>query len=482
MAHLGAIWADLVGRANAGRCDTILRQQLSAADYARYVGADARTVLHREVRAAELAGYDPEELLARAVRLRPLDDTGGRGGADDVARVLHSRVRELAGSGTPRALTYAERTPWTGDPDIHRYLHELAGLMDQRTIDLGQRAAANPPAWALAHLGPVPDDPLQRDEWAAHAGTVAAYRERYGRTDPREAIGREPAAPEARADWHAALAALGIPREQAAITAASTGELWARRARYERELAWAPPHVGTDLRATAHARREHATQATLTRARARTADRRLRAEQRARAQAHQQLADSLERREAILSDIDNQRERWHNTTAQARASAQEATEELRRRFPDADLRPFHEHVREGAQATEEAQPGTLQRAVTAVQPERTGVELRRAADLAHEARCRLDERRAQVHRDAQLKRQRQADEASPDRWPHRDPGYDLAAMQRRLAERTAAQLAAQDFRAAVPDLAAARRWAEPLHEQPGRRPRQAEREEPEATL
>lgn len=51
-----------------------------------------------------------------------------------------------------------------------------------------------------------------------------------------------------RADWHAARAALGITREQAGITAASTGELWARRARYERELTWAPPHVGDDLR------------------------------------------------------------------------------------------------------------------------------------------------------------------------------------------------------------------------------------------
>jgi hypothetical protein len=319
LAHLGAIWADLVGRVVADRYDSIVSRELSAADYCRYVGAEARATLHRQVRAAELAGHDPAELLHRAVRLRPLDDSSGRGRAEDVTKVLHWRVRELASRDAPRPATYTQRTPRSGDPQIDCYLHELAALMDQRTIDLGDRAAAGPPAWALERLGPVPDDPLRRQEWAARAGTAAAYRERYGRADPRDVIGREPAAPEARADWHAARAALGITREQAQVAAASTGELWARRARYERELAWAPPHVGADLRATSLARREHATQATIIRAHARTADQHERTERLSRAQAHQQLADSLERREAILSDIDAQRARWHDATAQARA-------------------------------------------------------------------------------------------------------------------------------------------------------------------
>jgi hypothetical protein len=267
LAHLGAIWADLAGRAAAACCDAIVSRELGTADQRSYARSQARAALHRQVRAAELAGHDPAALLSRAVRLRPLDSTCGLGRAEDVARVLHSRVRELAGPDAPRPATYAERTPPAGDPQIDRYLHELAALMDQRTIDLGERAAADPPGWALEHLGPVPEDPLQRHEWAVRAGTAAAYRERHGRTDPRDAIGREPAAPEARADWSAARAALGIPRRQAQVAAASTGELWARRARYERELAWAPAHVSDDLRATALTQREHATQATLLRAR-----------------------------------------------------------------------------------------------------------------------------------------------------------------------------------------------------------------------
>jgi hypothetical protein len=42
--------------------------------------------------------HDPAQLLARAVHMRPLDDTSGRGRAD-IAKVLNSRVRELARSG-----------------------------------------------------------------------------------------------------------------------------------------------------------------------------------------------------------------------------------------------------------------------------------------------------------------------------------------------------------------------------------------------
>jgi hypothetical protein len=482
LAHVGAIWTDLVGRAVAARYDAILSQELTATDHDRYIDADARATLHRQIRAAELAGHDPAELLSQAVRLRPLDDTSGRGRAEDIAKVLHSRIRELAGPDAPRAATYAQRTPRTGDPQIDRYLSELAALMDQRTIDLGDRAAADPPTWTLDHLGPVPDDPIQWHDWATRAGTAAAYRERYGHADPHNAIGREPAAPEARADWHAARAALGISREQTELAAASTGQLWAHRVRYERELAWAPPHVGTDLRATALARREHATQARLARAGARTGDANQRAERRARAQAHQQLADSLELREMILSDIDTQRTRWHEATAQTLADARDATDELRRRLPDANLRPFHDQARERARAAERPQPAAGRRTARAIQSELTSTDLRRAAELAELARRTLDERQAQSQRNADLERQRQADEPSPDRWPHRDPGYQLDAVRRRQTERTAAQLAAQDFRTAVPDLSGGRNCTQPEYQRPSGQPRQIERDEPEATL
>ena len=70
----------------------------------------------------------------------------------------------------------------------------------------------------------------------------------------------------------------------------------------------------------------------------------------------------------------------------------------------------------------------------------------------------------------------------PSRWPHRNPGYDLAAMQQRQAKHTPARVAAQDFPTSVPDLTRARDWPEPSHDQPSRHPRQAERDGPEAAL
>jgi hypothetical protein len=479
LAHLGAIWTDLVEQESAARYDAIVRRSLTEQEYDRYSTADARTTLHRQVRVAELAGLDPAVLLPQAVQLRPLGDAPGRGPAEDVAKVLHSRVREIAGHVAPRAASYTQRTPRAADPEIGRFLDGLAGLMDQRIAELGDRAVQDPPPWALDHLGPLPDGVLERQAWAARAGTAATYRERYAHIDAHDAIGREPAAPEARADWHAARAALGIPEDEAGVATASTAGLWARRARYERELAWAPPHVGADLRATGLARREHATEATLARARARTAGPAARAGLLARAEAHRQLAGSLELRETVLADVDAQRARWHDATAQTRSEAQDATAELRRRLPGTEISRLHTPPGERSRSAE-TPSAAPHPATSTAQPELGSAELRRASGLADLARRTLDERHAQAQRDADREQQRQADEPSPARWPHRNPGYRIDALHRRQAETIAAQFAAQDF-PHPPDLAdpAAGRSG---HEPPSPRPHHAERNEPEMTL
>jgi hypothetical protein len=180
LAHLGAIWADLAAEESGRGYDATLQRVLSDEHYEQYATAEARSTLHRLVRSAELAGYNPGTLLARAAQQRSLTD------AEDIARVLHSRVREITGDLTPRPASYAERTPEAADPQVSRYLQELARLMDERTAELGEGTAAEPPAWALNHLGAVPDDPLERQAWSSRAGTVAAYREHYGRTDSRD--------------------------------------------------------------------------------------------------------------------------------------------------------------------------------------------------------------------------------------------------------------------------------------------------------
>jgi hypothetical protein len=343
MAHLGAIWADLAAEETGRRCDAVLRRLLTPDQHVRYLAEDARSTLHRQVRTAELAGHPAERLLARAAGLRPLDDDPHRGPAGDISRVLHSRIRELAGDPVPRPATFAARTPTSADPETGRYLRQLAAALDARAAELGRRAAARPPGWALARLGPVPAAPAGRDGWIRRAGAVAAYREEHGHADPGSPIGREPASPEARAAWHAAAAALGAdPR---GLTAASDGDLHALRAAYERALAWAPPHVGEQLRATALARREHQTEAILARARANAATGPGREQAEHRAAAWEDAAARLAAREPILAEADARRARWHAETAQVRDDADRATAELYRRGrPAGPYRDPHHHV------------------------------------------------------------------------------------------------------------------------------------------
>lgn len=109
-------------------------------------------------------------------------------------------------------------------------------------------------------------------------------------------------------------------------------------------------------------------------------------------------------------------------------------------------------------------------------------ELPRAANLAGQARHTLDARQHQARSQAERDRQREADQPSPARWPHRDPGYDYDAMLQRQAGRTPARLAALDFPVAVPDLTAASIWASSGTSRSGAHRRQLERDEPEAAL
>ena len=172
-------------------------------------------------------------------------------GARDVARVLDSRVRRMLDGVQPQPPgAWADRVPDIRlRRDLDRYLRELAEAMDDRARRLGEHAAQTQPPWALRALGPVPDDPAERADWEQRASVVASYRERYGHAHPADPIGPEPGktSPEARAAWHAAMAALGQV-DGIDLRGCTDGELWLRRGTYERETAWAPPHVAEELR------------------------------------------------------------------------------------------------------------------------------------------------------------------------------------------------------------------------------------------
>ena len=165
----------------------------------------------------EAAGLDTESELAGALGWREV------GTAKDSAAVLHWRLEETMdrvdrlGDSTvpPLPATFIEATPpLTGPADeLHmvHYARQLAERMDERAAALGDRMLDSPPRW-LGPLGPVPQDPAARLEWAERAGTVAAYRELLG-VEGDDPLGERPGPrlPDAGKRWDAATEALHGP-------------------------------------------------------------------------------------------------------------------------------------------------------------------------------------------------------------------------------------------------------------------------------
>ena len=353
---LGGIWDDLVRREQHARFERALRHALPA-DLAQDALDDpACTWLWRSLREAEAAGLDGSDVLRRAVAVRSMT------GARDIARVLDSRVRRMLNGVPPQPPgPWAARVHGTGSAEVIRYLRELAEAMDDRASRLGEHAAATQPLWARHAFGPVPEDPIGRAEWEQRASVVAAYRERYGYCHPGDPIGSEPAktSPEARAAWHAAFHVLsrvdGID-----LRGCTDGGLWLRRGTYERETAWAPPHVAEELRLMRRAERDAHVNA-------------VRAQHEAHAAAgvltaarHLYLAriwgalEAKAAREAqMFAAVQETRRQWEAVTQATRRIAIAADLELRRRHPGMPIPPLRPHP---AELEGMADPGPDERA------------------------------------------------------------------------------------------------------------------------
>ena len=106
MTHLDRM-ADLIRDTNAGRLAATLDRltadgRLTPHDRARIAADDAYGTLERLLRTAELAGHDPDHVLATAVTARGFDD------ATAPAQVLHHRItHRLTGRLTPHIRTGA---------------------------------------------------------------------------------------------------------------------------------------------------------------------------------------------------------------------------------------------------------------------------------------------------------------------------------------------------------------------------------------
>ena len=242
LAILNAIWAAETRDAQDGRYRDLVTAALPP-EYRQELSPQARW-LFRTLRAAELAGLDPGEVARSAIESRDL------AGARDIASVIDARIRQRVHPLLPRPQgPWSDRVPHLPDPQRHQYLVKIAAMMDDRKQRIGQFAADNALPWAIAALGPVPEDPAARQEWQHKASSIGAYRETYGYNHPADPIGPEPThdAPDQRAAWHEAFLALG-PADGPDVRGMPDGRLWLIRDTYTAETQWAPRHVGRELR------------------------------------------------------------------------------------------------------------------------------------------------------------------------------------------------------------------------------------------
>ena len=296
--------------------------------------------LFRTLHAAELASLDPAEVVRTAITSRDL------AGSRDVAAVLDARIRPRIYPLVPQPHgPWARRVPNLPDPSRRTYLTQIAAMMDDRARRLGQHTARTAPAWAITALGPVPADPVGRQDWARKAAFIAAYREMYGYDHPGDPIGPEPSqeAPDQRAAWYQAYAALGLAGGPA-VRAMPDGRLWLARDSYAAQTAWAPRHVGKELRLA----RLGAFNAALGAIRAdaeadaarKTGDHDRAARHEHLAASYRALRDHYQQQEQGFARAMTDRQEWEQATAGSRRLAIAADTELRRRHPYGKIEPL----------------------------------------------------------------------------------------------------------------------------------------------
>lgn len=339
MAHLGSMWQSLVKEDLAEQTYKALNEILPEPVAARLETDSARGNVVTAVRQAVLGGHDLRELIERAS-----EETWE--GVRSIGQALHARIERIIGTGDTELSTWSQATPKLAKPDIDHFVREVATKMDEHVHELGERAAAEPPAYLVERLGEVPDEIMARTEWIQRAGKVEAYREQYGNErETTNILGAAPDrnSPEQRMSWFAAARALGRDARERAVTAARDGALWVQRAAYARAAQWAPPHVGDEMGRAATERDDRYRESVRLRAQADVErDEQVRQALLTRAAAAQELSHAAAERHEQLSRVQADREAWVEATETMRQDAMLADAELHRRHTDLDLPPLHQ--------------------------------------------------------------------------------------------------------------------------------------------
>jgi hypothetical protein len=294
------------------RIDQAVRERIGERAFARYLTDPERPALLQALRAHEIGGRRIEDSLD-AITGRTLD------GARSIAAVLHGRLGKEPVPARGQTQTWAERA----SRDAPDQALEAARMLDTRQAELGRQLAAHPPEWALRAWGVPPDRAgALREDWERRAAVVASYREAAGITDPAQAIGPVPAnKAQLREAFHASVAALELPGDQALLRAMSRGQLEAQVSTYQRAAALAPRDVSAELAAADRRCKDDMVRAQAAREAGRDAE----------ADTAGILAEETAGELAVLRVADAARREWAEAHASEAAQARAAEGELRRR-------------------------------------------------------------------------------------------------------------------------------------------------------
>jgi hypothetical protein len=167
----------------------------------------------------------------------------------------------------------------------------------------------------------------------------------YGYHHPGDPIGPEPShqAPDQRAAWHQAYLALG-PAAGPDVRAMPDGRLWLLRDTYATQTAWAPRHVGKELRLSRLGAFDAALGAIRadaeTQAARKTGDHDRADRHQTLATSYRALRDHYQQQEQTLAQAMANRQEWEHATAGPRSLAIAADAELRRRHPHQKIEPL----------------------------------------------------------------------------------------------------------------------------------------------
>jgi hypothetical protein len=338
LAILNAMWTGETTAARERHYQDMLDRALPPA----YRGEPSHQAqwLWRTLRAAELAGLDPQQVLNSAVAERDL------AGSRDVASVIDARIRARINPLIPQpAGPWSAHVPDIADPERQAFATDVAAMMDQRKERIGEHAAEQALPWAISALGPVPEHPLDRLDWQRRASAIGAYRELYGYHHPTEPIGPEPVrgTPDKRAAWYEAFAALG-PVDGPDVRGLPDGSLLHMRDTYPIETAWAPKWVGDELRQVRSGAEQAHLSAIRADAEAQAASSRglqdAAAKQAELAASYLAMHGAYRERENVFAAVMQDRTEWDKATAQQRHLAVAADAELRHRHPSQQFEPL----------------------------------------------------------------------------------------------------------------------------------------------